>query len=616
MFCSQCGKKVPPESRFCPHCGAQRDAADIRPNSGSMKETTPAAGDNSQLPTADASSGVAPVEEVRNPDDTSPMPESASLDEPSGEDADPYPDPSTTSTPVDEVEVREASADARAVDGEVYADELDFSQIPDTESVSDNTHNEQVPRFAYPSDDPNSGNNSDDRAVQSRETSYDRALEEAETVPHHPAEEATVVPAEEVVVRPAPSVEPANSDANRADQPVRPVFVAPPVDPTETINPRVNNRDRSSRESASSMETADGAAPSPKRRGAAYHLLWIMPLTSLILVLLAGGGLYLYHEQTHQEVRSLLAQGEELALDGQLPEGLARIEQALAKQPEHPVLLEHQTLLEDAVALEQNVAAARGQIEQEQHEEAATTIAEVKQELERRSGPIYNHLQTAVQELESASIVANTRAEFASLTTVSELIPLMNRLRDYESEEAETLKEEIREKAVEVVKKRVNALTATKNYPAALSAVDEALSLAPNHEELTALKASITEAQAKYEAEEAQKIRDALEEAKQGQQGQGDSQQSPVEVLNMKVQLDASGRFHIQGILKNISSRTLPSLLLHYEIYDQNDQLLEKHTMRPSPLTLEAGAEAEFEAYHEDGENMYRAIIKRVEWGV
>ena len=584
MFCSQCGKKVPPESRFCPHCGAERDAADIRP--GTSPDAAPVGDHDSKLPETDPSFGNGPAEEVQAAAEELQDSAHPPIDEAIVRDGDPQPD---AIVPVGDVEVIHPSATA---DQDVYADELDFSSIPNKDAVSEDNSDERAARFVYPED--------------SREP-------EQETSTHQPEEEVTVIPAEEVFVRPAPPVEPANDVADRTGQPVRPVFVAPPVDPTDTVGSSADNRDRRSRETARSMETAGGAAPPPKRRGAAYHLLWIMPLTSLILVILAGGGLYLYHEQSHQEVRSLLAQGEELALEGQLPEGLARIEQALVKQPEHPVLLEHQTLLEDAVSLEENVAAARSQIEQEQHEEAAATIAEVKQELERRSGPIYEHLQIAVQELESASIVANTRAEFANLTTVTELIPLMTRLRAYESEEAEALKEEIRQKAVDVVKKRVNALTATKNYPSALSAVDEALTLAPDHEELTALKASITEAQANYEAEEAQKIRDALEAAQQEKQ---DSQQNPVEILEMKVQLDASGRFHIQGIMKNISSRTLPSLLLHYEIYDQNDQLLEKHTMRPSPLSLEAGAEGGFEAYHEDGDNMYRAIITRVEWGV
>jgi len=72
-------------------------------------------------------------------------------------------------------------------------------------------------------------------------------------------------------------------------------------------------------------------------------------------VLLAAGGLYVYHEQAHREVRSLITEDEALALDQQFPEGLARIEQALVKQPEHPVLVTHRSLLLDSIALEEEL---------------------------------------------------------------------------------------------------------------------------------------------------------------------------------------------------------------------------------------------------------------------
>lgn len=343
-----------------------------------------------------------------------------------------------------------------------------------------------------------------------------------------------------------------------------------------------------------------------------YHLLWIMPLGCLLLVLLAAGGLYVYHEQTHREVRSLIAEGEALALDQQLPEGLARIEQALVRQPEHPVLLEHRSLLLDAIALEEQVADAREMIEQEQYDAAATAIAEIRQQLQRRSGPIYEPLLASLQSLDTEHMIANTKAELASQTTMSELLLLMNRLRAYESEEAETLKDEIRHKAAELAKQEADQLTAAHNYPSALSMVDEALALAPDHEELTALRAAIAEAQAEYEAAAAEQIRDALEEAKKGQP---DTPANPVEIVEMDVWLDDSGGFHIQGALRNNASQTLPSLMLHYEIYDQTDQLLERHTMTTSPQSLEPGAAGGFEAYHEEGAAMYRAVITRVEWG-
>ncbi|MFS0725692.1 FxLYD domain-containing protein [Paenibacillus sp. 1P07SE] len=647
MYCSQCGKKVPPESRFCPHCGAARDAADIRAR---KQDAGAAASASNHTPPTERASVSEDAGQPVNPGSTGATAQEADTGlEVQSVDGEVRLDPVQTDAPaMEQAAGREDASDktdepamepadgregaAGATDGTAAAGDAEVvpstpgSHTPDmTDTPGPHPEDVRNTPGPYPDEatdisDPDAGEapvQSDDSTGFGHQDVKDAAVrpdDPASVEPGDPADAVQSAPdtAHEAAV-PAPDNRTEERIARTGPKDLRGGFSRPPAgpartddhrEPKETViiaHPAQNDTPAGTDRvgTTGAVQSADGAAPPPAPRRKTFHLLWIAPLVCLLLVGAAVAALYVYHDQQHREIRDLLAEGEELALAHQLPEGLARIEQALVKRPSHPALLEHQTVLEDAIALQETVAAARSHMEEERYEEAGDAIADVKTQLQWRSGPVYEQLHEEIQRLEQASVFAGARAELAARSTVTELIPLMNRLRSYEGEEAETFREEIREKAVELAQEAAAAHLATGDFPSALSVVDEALSLAPDNGDLTALKAEIEAEQAEAAAQA------ASEQAKQ------DQQQNAVEILEFQVQLDDQGRFHIQGILKNVSSYTLQSLVIYYDIYDQEDRLLGQHTTNVSPQTVAPGAEAGFQASHEDGENMFRALVTR-----
>lgn len=347
----------------------------------------------------------------------------------------------------------------------------------------------------------------------------------------------------------------------------------------------------------------------PRRR--IRLLTWLLPAISLIIVAALVSATFFYQMSVNRQVDRLLQEGEKLALDGKLAEGKAMIDKALRKRPDHRVLLADRALLTDAISLQDSLSDADKQGKSKKFDDALKAIDKLKAELATRTGPVFEKLAAGADEKKEQIVVAQVSDAIPIKKTVEELVPLLHTVQDYKSDDAKKSAKQITQKIADISYDKASKELTDKQFAEALSTIEGALKFDASNSKLTTLKTTVEQKKKAFEDAENKRIQQAIEAATQEDIK---NRTQAVELVTLDSYTDADGYFIIQGSVKNKATRSISSVLLYFEILDQNGNSVGTDSVYVSPYFLDVGDTGTFYTNYYNYGDLSSVNVTRVEW--
>jgi tetratricopeptide (TPR) repeat protein len=323
--------------------------------------------------------------------------------------------------------------------------------------------------------------------------------------------------------------------------------------------------------------------------------VWLLPVTTSILVIGSLAGYYLYDAYTARKVEEWRNDAETLALEGNYGDSRLLLEQALDKRPNHKTLQKDLDWVKQGEYIRQQIQDAEEQLKQQQFQKAISIIEKAELITQHSSGLFYEKLGKQLSAQKMLITVAQIKNEIPYKKTIEELGLLLGKLSGFQSPEAEAATGEIGNQIGEIAYGQANDLLAKKQFSSALAIVEQALQYNPEDNKLLSFKNTIEQQKQSFEQAERQRIEQAMAfEAKETAKDRTRS----VEVVNIRQWVSNSGDFHLSGEVRNIGSHPIKMIQIHYDVYDSNGQKLVSGQTYAYPNYLGSGETGRFENTH------------------
>jgi len=354
---------------------------------------------------------------------------------------------------------------------------------------------------------------------------------------------------------------------------------------------------------------AAAKTPPGKRQGRTVY--WLLPLLCALLSAASVAGVFAFQTYVNMEVDRLHTEAERLALEGEWTEALERIDAALEKRPDHALLKNDRQVLLDTMLLDDKIVEASADLEAKQYDEAKQAVETVKDQLEDRSGAVYELLSAKADRQEETIVLTQVKNEYPEAATLEQLTPYLKLLKPYDSEEAKAASKEIAARIVDVAHKEASAALADKNFAAALSTISEAMLHAEDAGKLEELKAQVEAEQTAFEEAERERLASAMEAASQEDLR---NRTEAVELVSIYAYPDEYGYFNIEGEVRNIATRPIGSVTLYFDILDVWGNVLYSDSLYVDTEYLGVDETGTFYVYYDYDGMMDSVNVTSAEW--
>ena len=361
------------------------------------------------------------------------------------------------------------------------------------------------------------------------------------------------------------------------------------------------------------MERLEGQrdAGQLQERKAFRKWLYLFPLGSLLLVLAAGTGGYLFQQHKTKQANNLLRSGEELALAGKYADAQEQVRQGLELRPGNTVLIDDQKILTDVLMLDSSLQTAVKAANARQYDQAIKDIHLLQKMIEGRSGLIYKKLAAQAGGKEEEFVVSKVKERLGSSKTVNDLLPLLDTLKPYGGEAAKASVKNVKQKIVDISYEQSSTALQSRNFEKALSIVANALKQDEKNAKLLGLQKTIQQKQKAFAEAEQQRIPKAIEASTKEDMN---DRTNGAQLLSIHAELDDYGYFKVGGEIKNIATRPISSVTVYCDLLDSYGNVLYHVTMYALPYYLAIGEKGSFSnSYYYDGD-MASATVTRLEW--
>jgi len=334
--------------------------------------------------------------------------------------------------------------------------------------------------------------------------------------------------------------------------------------------------------------------PSQKKKSAARHFMWIVP----VLLLGAGaGGVYMLHDresQINDRASALHGEAGELALAGSYDEALAKLDQASALRPEFAAITTDRTLIETAQRIREKLDNVSVQLKKNELDAAEKSLGVLEASLAKRTEPLFEQEKETVSDNRDRLSVLRVKQEVDGLDNVDALVYKLREVEKLDTEEADEVNKLIVSRIVAISMKDAEALLKDKSFGAAVEEVKQGLRYAEKDESLLALQDRIESEQAAFEAAEQARIERA---AQQAEADDLNNRTAAVSVSNMEVAVSEYGDITTTGTVTNTATRPIYGVEISYSAYDANGSYLFSSSTFTSPYYMAPGESGTFTAY-------------------
>jgi hypothetical protein len=262
--------------------------------------------------------------------------------------------------------------------------------------------------------------------------------------------------------------------------------------------------------------------------------------------------------------------------------------------------------------LEARVITTDKLVEENQYNEAIKSIDTLQEELKSRNGPIFERLSLSMGKQEEHIITAQAAHDLPSKDIINDLMPLLNTIKDYDSEEAVKTANDIRAKIIDLTHDKASSELKDKNFTVAMATVEEGLKLESDSAKLIGLKKTIETQKKEFEDAETERILKAREFATNENLK---NTTAAVELISSNGYYDENTEnFIVEISVKNVATRPISNLVVYYDLLDEYGSVVGSSTGYVQPDILDVGESGSVYNYHYTDGSMTSVNVTNFEW--
>lgn len=290
---------------------------------------------------------------------------------------------------------------------------------------------------------------------------------------------------------------------------------------------------------------------------------WVLPVVTFFAAFVVIGSYFILETNASNDLEDLLLEGEKWALEGELLLAKRDFEEVLEKRPNHIAASFNLEVVERGLHYKGLIDEAVRYGELRQFDEGLRILDELERELANEDGLFFDRLKEQ-HTLKTASLTVENVGE--DKHAFEELVLLFEKIENYTSEEAIQTAEVLKRKIIENTTEHGKYYLEKNQFTEAEAEFKLGLSYEPTNENLLAYKEAVKSQRIAFEKEEQKRLDKALTKAAEEEDFNWTKAVKP---LSIEFKYDDLGELHVWGEVKNVGTRPISEIDIHYAILDE-----------------------------------------------
>lgn len=340
---------------------------------------------------------------------------------------------------------------------------------------------------------------------------------------------------------------------------------------------------------------------------------WIYPITAVLVGCLLLTIVYGIVLHKRDQALELYEEASQIALVGDYDQAKSVVEEAINNYSSFPQAEELKAFLTIAIEMEQSFADIASMREEGQYSQAIETLIAHDRNIENYNGELVSKVKDKINVLKTETRMDEISSIYESNPDINQLKVLLWELERLNSEKAEELHLDVKDKLVSLTYQEGTALIQKFQFSQALRLVEETLNFVQDSDSLINLRKTIEKEQLAFENQQQQRIEQALSAY---ESEETHNKEYGIEVISINTETEDE-KLKVIGEIESVATVPLHSVLVHYEILDDQQNVLLTNEVYIQPETLYPRETGNFEFIHVDAEIVGKRVsakIKEITW--
>ena len=337
---------------------------------------------------------------------------------------------------------------------------------------------------------------------------------------------------------------------------------------------------------------------------------WVLPVVTFFAAFVVIGSYFILETNASNDLEDLFLEGEKWALEGELMLAKRDFEQVLEKRPNHIAAAFNLEVVERGLHYKGLIDEAVRYGKLRQFDEGLHILEELERELANEDGLFFDRFKEQ-HALKTASLTVTNVGE--DKHAVEQLVLLFKKIENYTSEEAIQTAEVLKRKIIENTTEHGKYYLEKNQFTEAEAEFKLGLSYEPTNEKLLAYKEAVKTQRIAFEKEEQKRLDKALSKAAEEEDF---NWTKAVKLLSIEFNYDDQGKLHVWGEVKNVGTRPISEIDIHYAIFDEESNELTISVTGVTTEMLMPNETGYFEEYLLSSETIVRVEIVDYFWTV
>ncbi|WP_188205626.1 zinc ribbon domain-containing protein [Alkalibacillus aidingensis] len=342
-----------------------------------------------------------------------------------------------------------------------------------------------------------------------------------------------------------------------------------------------------------------------------FNRWWLAPIITFACILLLGIGLHFYLEYNNSKAIEAYETGVEYALEGQYKRAQDHFEEALTYNSNLEVASTNVDFMDIALEINDQLQDIDTLIEQGAFQQAMQITQESENRLSNYNGEIINQLLDSIIDKRNQVRLSQVKQRIEEDPPIEELKILLWQLDSVDHDEAEELREMMRNRIINYTVSEANEMLQDHQFSTAKAIVDDGLRIDPENERLTSLKTTIEKQRIDFETQQREIIEQAMSQYELEQE---QNENHAVELLDVEVDVNEFDEVIVAGELKSVATVPIHSIRIQYSLFDEDEELVTENETYLFPDTLYPDEVGEFEHTHYDIPENVTINIDQITW--
>lgn len=340
---------------------------------------------------------------------------------------------------------------------------------------------------------------------------------------------------------------------------------------------------------------------------------WLLPIFTFIICCLFIGSFFgiLHHKQ--EKALELFEDASQIALVGDYQQAKELTANVISLYSAFPQANDLDQFLNVAITIEQSFTEASKLREEGKYTEALEILLQSEEQLVNFNGELVTKIRDKINILKNETRMDEISSIYQDEPDRNQLKVLLWELERISGEKADELKLDISDKLVSITYQEGTALIQEFQFSQAKQLVEDTLNFVQDSNSLNSLKKTIEKEQLAFENQQQERIEQALSAY---ESEETHNKEHGIEILRIHTETE-NEKVKVVGEIESVATVPLHSVLIHYELVDEEQNVIRTNEVYIQPETLYPQEKGSFEFIHVDSDiadQQVTAKVKDITW--